>query len=93
MSLQQCPRFYASRKGGGGWVQPNGINSMAASGLSFIESPWSALGGPLISHLLCTNRLRKTIFWPCGASTLGNEALFSLWRGDHWPRAVTIESL
>jgi len=34
----------------------------------------------------------KTVFWPCRASISASEALFSLCRGDHWPRAMTIES-
>ena len=32
------------------------------------------------------------VFWPCRASISGSEAIFSLCRGGHWPRAVTIAS-
>ena len=34
----------------------------------------------------------KTVFWPCRASISGSEAIVSLSKGGHWPRAVTIAS-
>jgi len=47
--------------GAGGWVHPNGVNSMAASGLScgklLVGTGWA------ISLLLCMNGLRK---WSSG---------------------------
>ena len=55
-----------------------------------VESPWSALGGPFLSSF--ARMASKTVFWPCRASISGSEAIFSLSRGGHWPRAVTIAS-
>ena len=37
--------------GGGGWVPPNGANSMAVSGLRGRKF-WLALGGPFLSLLM-----------------------------------------
>ena len=35
----------------------------------------------------------EMVFWSCRASISGSEALFLLYtRGNHWPRAMTIES-
>ena len=47
----------------------------------------------LAVEALCTNELRKRFSGYVGPPYLGSEALFSLCMGDHWPRAVTIESL
>ena len=48
--------------------------------------------GWAISLLLGTNRLKKTAFWPCWASISGSEAIFLLYRGNRWPRAVSVAS-
>ena len=86
--------FCASRKGrrgggGGRQVSALGWDSIAASGFSsrrsLVGTRWA------ISLLPCTTGLR-VVFWPCRAFISGSEVLFSVCMGDHWPRAVTVES-
>ena len=79
-------RFCASRNGGtggGGQVHLKCANSMAGSGLScrkhLVSTGWAT------SLLLCMNKLRK--------QSSGHPFLFLLCKGNHRPRAVTIESL
>ena len=86
-------RFCASRKGGtggGGRVSTLGPGNMAVFLGLAVESPWSVLGGHFSPPV--HEWTYKTVFWPCRASISGSEAIFSLCRGDHWPRAVTIAS-
>ena len=50
LAVSPGDKFCVSRKGltgGGGWVHPNGANSMAVSGLKLgSRRPWLAPGGP-----------------------------------------------
>ena len=51
-----------------------------------VESPWSNLGGPFLSS--CARMgLENGLL-----AISGSEATFSLFRGNHWPRAMTIAS-
>ena len=52
-----------------------------------IESPWLALVG----HFSSPQMNSETVFWPRRASISDTEALLSVCRDDHWPRAMTIE--
>ena len=65
------------------------------------EMAWLLLGltieplvgtGWAIFLLLFMNGLRKWSSGHVGPPFLAVEALFSVYRGDHWPRSVTIES-
>ena len=76
--------------GGGGQVSTLGPGNMAASGLS-CRKPL-VIPGWAISLLMCTNGLSKRSSGHVRAFISGREAIFSLCRGDHWPRAVTIAS-
>ena len=70
------------RVGGGGRVSTLCPDSMAASGLA-VESPWLALGGPL---LLSFARIGlETVFCPCRASIFLPVKLFS------WPVGTIID--
>jgi len=69
-------------------VHPKDANSMAASRLS-CRKPLVGTEWPI--SLLCTNGVRKLVFWKCRASISESKAPFSLW-GNHWHRAMTIES-
>ena len=58
-------------------------------GLAF-KSPWSALGALFL--LSFAQMGLENSFRPCRASHFDSEALFLLCKGDHWSRAMTIES-
>jgi len=54
-------------------VHPKGEDSMAISGLS-LNTPWLALGGPLLSSY--EEEVEKTVLSPCTAPISGGEAFF-----------------
>jgi len=67
--VTSCNDLTSSRKGGtggGGWVHPKGVDSMAVSGLHFestlVGSEWAT------AVLLCTNGLRKLSSCPARCS-------------------------
>ena len=73
-------RFCASRKGrtgGGGWVHPKGVNSMAASGLV------------LRSDLVGTGRAISVLFVLVGPPFPEFKAHFSATAGWHFSRDLT----
>ena len=80
-------RFRTSRKGGsggGGRVHLKGAKSIDSR--LGCRKTWVGC-----SFLLHMTGLKRTVFWPCGASISDNEAFISVCMG-HWLTAVSIEN-
>ena len=88
----QCPRDLDSapaEKGEVGGFQYWAQISLLLVGLAVESRGWHWVG-----HFSrpCMNRLTKLSSGHVGPPFSGGEAVFSVYRGDHWPRTVTIES-
>ena len=74
--------------GGDGWVHLKGADSMAISGLSFINtlvgSGWATAVRPPIHEWV-----KKTVLSPCTAPISSGEAFFPVWVSGYWQSAMT----
>ena len=87
-------RFCFSRKGeigGGGWCTQR-VHTVWLSLSSALETPWLALGEPLLSSYM-HKQVEKTVLSPCTAPISSREAFIPVWASSCQLSALTIANL